>query len=226
MKLLNNIPAINKNTYATEIVTILRKEIISGRIAPGERLMEAELAETLNISRVPIREGIRTLVAEGLLYTEPHHGTFVVELTPKDIEEIYEVRLALECQAAVRLCRTMTEEDKIQLDQYIEAFRNESKEHDDVALYDLDMRFHETLCRLSGNQRLEKAWSQLGSQLRMCFAVFVQKYRFEDFPQRHQAIVDALKTRKPEIVTKVLKEHIDSSITRTLKDYKLPEIQP
>jgi DNA-binding GntR family transcriptional regulator len=215
----NEIPQITSQTISSEIVEILRKEIVMGRFKPGERLIETELAESLNTSRAPLREAIRTLIAEGLLLSEPHRGTFVIELTKQDVEEIYEARLALECAAAKRLCRNMTPEDEKQLRGFIDAFKVRSDQHEDVKLYDLDMRFHEAICTLSGNRRLAEAWSRLGSQLRMLFVTFVRKYSLEDFHARHQEILDALVSGDIELVQQVLRDHMRDAVDRTLNDF-------
>ena len=84
----------------TESVTeYLRKGIITGRFAPGERLNETELALRLNISRPPIRESFRILEKERLIVTIPRKGTHVTELSVKDLEEVYAAREMLECYA-------------------------------------------------------------------------------------------------------------------------------
>src|SRR6185312_7806076 len=90
------------DTLAQSTADLLRERLLGGGFAPGERLVEAEIARQLGISRGPVREALAKLRAEGLVYDEPRRGSFVAELTDHDVHEIYELRAALEMQA-VRL---------------------------------------------------------------------------------------------------------------------------
>jgi len=90
---------LRRELIQDEILEQLRKSIVAGSFRPGERLNEASLCEQFGVSRAPVREALKQLVAEGLLVKIPHKGCFVVELTAKDIREIYSLRHALEILA-------------------------------------------------------------------------------------------------------------------------------
>src|SRR2546430_2374296 len=92
---LDDIPG-RQPTLAQRAADVLRRRILSGHFAQGERINEARLAAELQTSRGPIREALRQLSAEGLLKDTPRRGSFVVRLSPQDVTEIYELRTALE----------------------------------------------------------------------------------------------------------------------------------
>src|SRR5258708_11137368 len=78
------------------VTTALRDAILSGELRPGERLLQEQLADQLRVSRIPLRDALRRLEAEGLVRIGPRRGAEVASLTPPDVLEIYEVRIALE----------------------------------------------------------------------------------------------------------------------------------
>ena len=89
----------------------IRDEILSGRLPSGQRLVEAKIAGTLDVSRGPVREAFKLLCAEGLLEEEPRRGMYVVSLTPDDIREIYDLRSAIEGRAAQLLAASHRDAD-------------------------------------------------------------------------------------------------------------------
>src|SRR5690349_11978372 len=91
-----------------EIATAIRNAILKGELRPGERLIEGELAERLGVSRAPLREALKQLIAEGLLVNVSRRGTTVIELTEKDIREIFSLRMALESLAVELITPTIT----------------------------------------------------------------------------------------------------------------------
>ena len=100
----------------------LRQAILKGELQPGERLMEIKLAETLGVSRTPIREAIRKLELEGLVVMIPRKGAAVANITEKDTKDVLEVRRTLEMFAVEVACDRITEEQLIQLKEAAKAF--------------------------------------------------------------------------------------------------------
>ena len=93
------------------VFNTLRQGILRGLLPPGLRLMEIQLAKQLGVSRTPVREAIRMLELEGLVTTIPRKGAEVAEITPKDLQDVLEVRCALEALAVELACKTITDED-------------------------------------------------------------------------------------------------------------------
>src|SRR5580658_11203182 len=81
------------------VVDWLRADILAGRLAPGSRLRQDAIAIEYGVSHIPVREAFRRLEAEGLVSIRPHHGAIVTSLSASEIEELYEIRVALECAA-------------------------------------------------------------------------------------------------------------------------------
>lgn len=138
----------------------MREQILGGGFQPGQRLVEAEIARQLQISRGPVREALAQLRAEGLVYEEPRRGSFVAELTVDDVREIYELRGALEGRAA----RLIIEHDDSgavdQLGEILQRMRAAAGANDYEGFARLDATLHAELCRLSGNRRLHRAFVQ------------------------------------------------------------------
>ncbi|HWF34097.1 MAG TPA: GntR family transcriptional regulator [Solirubrobacteraceae bacterium] len=142
------------------IAGLLRERIVDGQFQPGEKLVEAEIARQLQISRGPVREALAQLRAEGLVIERPRRGSFVAELTLDDVREIYELRAALESRAARLLIERDDREALVELGVIVEAMKAATGTDDREAFAELDARFHAELCRLSGNQRLHRAFVQ------------------------------------------------------------------
>lgn len=209
---LKDILNLSNTTLASEATRVLRNAILAGYFQPAERILETDLAEELNISRATLRHAIRDLVNEGLLVNPPRKGTYVVELDRDDIIEIYEVRLALETLAACKLCNTLTAEQIEYIQSLLEAMRQPTSRSADVELYELDMRFHESICRFSGNEHLYKVWMQLKGQLLLYFAASQRKFAFPDFAHRHEQILTAIISKDKSLVRDLVRGHIRDGV--------------
>ena len=224
MPAIESLPTLTSTTLASEAARVLRTAVLSGQFELGQHLVEADLADALDVSRATVREALRILRGEGLIVSSPHKGSYVVELDREDVIEIYEVRLALETLAVCRLCRTLTEDQEQHLLGLIEDMRTVGEGCDRYVfpLSKLDMQFHEALCRFSGNKRLWTAWKHLGNQMTLYFAAFPAKFEVHEFPQRHQAILDAITSCDPESALHVMMEHIHDAVSRILPDTEFP----
>jgi DNA-binding GntR family transcriptional regulator len=148
------------------IAGLLRERIVDGQFQPGEKLVEAEIARQLQISRGPVREALAQLRAEGLVIERPRRGSFVAELTLDDVREIYELRAALESRAARLLIERDDREALAELGVIVEAMKAATEVDDREGFAELDARLHTELCRLSGNRRLHRAFVQQAGLLR------------------------------------------------------------
>src|SRR5690348_4650757 len=151
-------PLTPPDTLAQSTAELLRERLLSGAFAPGERLVEAEIARQLGISRGPVREALARLRAEGLAYEEPRRGSFVAALSAEDVREIYELRAALETQAARLLIQRGDGAAFARLDGIVAGLRRAAEEDDRAGFAALDAEFHEELCRSSGNNRLHRTF--------------------------------------------------------------------
>jgi DNA-binding GntR family transcriptional regulator len=144
----------------------LRTMILSGQLAPGDRVIENRVAEQLGVSRPPLREAMKLLEHEGLIQTLPRRGAIVAPLTLQDIYEIVTLRSTLE-QMAVRIGVPATAERLERLRAAVETLeRNARDDREDLASND-SYEFHLALVGLSGHQRLEADYRAMALQLRL-----------------------------------------------------------
>jgi DNA-binding GntR family transcriptional regulator len=202
---------ITRNLIPDEASAVIRGAIAAGDLQPGERLIEMDLAEKLGISRAALRESLRDLTAEGLLVTKPHHGTFVVELSETDVAEIYSLREALETLAVELLVDRATEADLDVLRDIGRRMRKAVEDRDQREIVDLDMEFHETLCKLSGHSRLHQTWSRMAGQLLTFFAKADPLYDDDEFVDRHLAMIDSIASGDRAEAMAAIREHISNA---------------
>ena len=130
----------------------LRHQIISGRIAPGERVVEAHWANTLGVAQASIREAINTLTQEGFMEKTTGRSARVISLSPADIRQIYQLRAAMEGLAA-RLA-AQRKADLTPMQEALDRMREAADKEDLTAFYIHDLEFHIALCHASGNRFL------------------------------------------------------------------------
>jgi DNA-binding GntR family transcriptional regulator len=130
----------------------IRRKILTGAIGPGERINLAEVADALQVSRMPVREALRHLDAEGLVVMRPNRGASVIDLTPAEAEEYFQIRAALEGLAVCLAVPHLTDDD---VEQLVLAKERMDRAKDEPPLWlDLHRRFHVELHRKCGRQRL------------------------------------------------------------------------
>ena len=190
---------LNMNAYLPlrdVVFNTLREAILKGDLKPGERLMELQLASKLGVSRTPIREAIRMLEQEGLAVTMPRKGAEVAKMTLKDMEDVLEIREALD-ELAVRIaCEKITDEQLERLMDAKDLFETSTRTGDVKKIAEADVRFHDVIYEATGNPKLETLLNNLREQ--------VYRYRVEyikdpmNYPvliREHEAILLALKER-------------------------------
>ncbi len=201
----------DNRTLSGQTTAALREAIIKGDIAPGEKLNEPKLAEQLQISRGPLREAIRRLVAMRLVRHVPHVGATVVTLELESILELYDVREALEGKAAALAAENMSEADITKLRDLLELHRQHSE--DNAGQYmqlEGDFDFHYQIIKGSGNQLLA---DQLCDELYHLIRMFrFQTSRFESRSNRalieHEQLIYAIEQRDPQLAEMLMRKHI------------------
>lgn len=175
--------------------------IRAGELKAGERIVETVLAKRLNVSRGPLREALRSLEANRLVFTVRGKGTYVAEVTRDDLIRMVGVRAVLEGFAArVVAERCRRESDLIvQLDASLEALRHAEAGSDASVLRDVDWQFHELVCTLSGNPFLHASWHSISSLVRL-YQQSNENYEAhsEGIVEHHREFVDALRAGDPD----------------------------
>lgn len=147
-------PIDTARSLAENAADRIREQVLIGGYSQGQHLVEAKIADELEISRGPVREAFKMLRAEGLLTEEPRRGTFVVSITSQDVRDIYGLRAAIEGAAAKLLCRAQDPDAIAKLDEAVEAISAAAATGDAGAVAQADLSFHEELCLRSGNVRI------------------------------------------------------------------------
>jgi len=197
----------------------LREAIINQTLKPGERLMEIQLAEELGVSRTPIREAIRRLELEGFLVMVPRRGTYVADLSLKDINEVFEIRTALDVLAAGLAAERITEEELEQMERLLVQIGERIDKGDAEAIVDADGQFHDILYRASRNDRLVGIISNLREQFTR-FRTISMAYpgRIKNTLEEHRRLVEAIGQRDPELAQQYAREHMENAEQTLLTD--------
>lgn len=196
----------------------IRNAIISGNLKPGERLMEVQLAESLGVSRTPVREAIRKLELEGLVVMLPRKGAFVADLSVKDLTEVLEIRAALEGLAAglasVRIDQEELEELEIKAIKF-----NKAVENDDIeAIILTDFEFHDAMFRASRNERLIQLNNNLREQVQRFREIYHKKVnKSKQTSKEHYEIVEAISNRDIDKAERLARKHIENAEKSILK---------
>lgn len=206
---MEKVQSVSKKTLREQIADILRKKILSGSIKPGERLIEAEIAEMFQVSRGPVREALRQLEEEGLSCYLPYKGCVVREFSYKDMQEAYLIRSTLETLAVEvyesRLPEEYAEEMEALLDEMAEAAR----ERDIYRITSADERFHCCIVEASGLGKLLKMWKLLESDNSVAYLTMNREVLlpFERVEVNHRYLLEGLKTNDMEEACRRIREH-------------------
>ena len=193
------------------VFNTLRQAILKGELKPGERLMEIQLAKKLGVSRTPVREAIRKLELEGLVLMIPRKGAEVAEITAQDLEDVLEVRGALEELAVKDACEHITDEQLVELQKAAEEFKRCLREEDIIACVHADIRFHEIIYGATNNRRLLQILNNLREQMyRYRMEYLKDKDMHQTLLDEHEAIRMALKSHDKEKAGEAIRIHIEN----------------
>jgi DNA-binding GntR family transcriptional regulator len=194
----------------------LRNAIASGELAPGQRVMELEVAEWLNVSRTPVREALRRLESDGMLEVEPRTGLVVSSITREAMLELYVMREVLESTAA-RLCTERASEVEIMALEELTK-REERAQADYEALVRLNRLFHDTIHRAAHNRYLEKSLSAVNDS--MCLLGKSQMLipaRAKEARAEHAELFNAIRTRDADGAERIARKHVQSARRERLR---------
>lgn len=200
--------AAQPSVLRNQVATAIRKAIASGAVRPGDRLVESEIASRMGISTAPVREALRDVAAEGLVTVLPHKGSFVTQLSPEDVKDVYIVRSAIERSAVGLLISHQTPAIVAELRQTIETMKAAAERGDDSGQSEADFHFHELIVRYSGSPRLARLWTEMHVLIRMLVAVSELRARPPDSVSEHLAILDAIEREQQAVAQSLLEAKI------------------
>ena len=196
----------------------LKQAIINGKIPPGQRLVENRLAETLGISRTPVREAIHKLEREGYLGKRPRGGFVVLGLDSIDIEETFGIRSVLEGYAARLAAVKHAESDLVPLEAHIRTFQQHLDKDELEILPDINTEFHDMLYALSKSPRLIKMINDLKDQIFRFRQMILKDAELAAMSNAdHIQMLEYIKRRDAEGVEKLVHEHLMRGQSAVLK---------
>jgi len=191
------------------VVELLREEIMLGRLADGERLIEDRIARRLQTSRGPVREALRQLEHEGLVASSPYRGATVLGVSDEEVHEVLiPIRLTLERFSFLKAIERMTEAHFAELAKEVWLMGEAARSRDVMASVEADIRFHRFVLACSGQQHTAQLWGAIAPRIRAYFLRYGQRADLARIAREHGELLEAMQTRKPEIVTQALERHI------------------
>ena len=195
------------------VFNTLRQAILTGELKPGERLMEIHLANKLGVSRTPIREAIRKLELEGLVTMIPRRGAEVAQITEKSMNDVLEVRRAMDALCVELACDRITPEELQDLKKACDTFEAAVKTDDIKQIAQADVALHDIIVQATGNQRLIQLVNNLSEQM--------YRYRFEYIKDEHKVIYESIVKKDKETASNMAKVHIDNQKKAIIRQIRL-----
>jgi DNA-binding GntR family transcriptional regulator len=200
------------------LAAFLRDEIVSGRLAPGEKIVEMRWAKKLGMSQTSVREALNILSAEGFVQKGSGRTAQVTQLSDEDIVHSYELRAVLEGYMA----RVVAEKkpDLAPLEQALEDMRSAIQCHNLKAFYERDLNFHVLMAEMTGNRMLVQAIKRIILPLFAFVVIRVQETRNNEEQwmrslDQHKRIIDALRTHDPVFAERLVIQAVDSFLKET-----------
>lgn len=212
LKALQKLISKSKPRYRTMtemVAATLRQAIIEGALPPGSTIRQDQLAAAFDISRMPIREALRRLEAEGLVDFSPHRGSVVAALDAVDIVDIFELRELLECHALAKATGLMDETVMQRAEDILDEL---DKERDIAKWGELNRRFHLTLyAPLRGTRLYDLIEAQYQHMDRFVRLILTQLDYFDRSQSEHRLLLQHCRARDGEQAVLVLRAHLSAS---------------
>jgi len=215
MDMENRLAPIRLDSYQPlrEVVCeTLRDAIRKGVLKPGERLMEIQLAEELGVSRTPVREAIRKLELEGYVIMMPRRGTYVANLSIRDVNEVFEIRTSLDSLASGLAAERITDEELERLQRLLVLIGEYIEENNMEKIVETDTEFHDILYQASRNTRLVGIIFNLREQLtRFRSTSMAYPGRLKETLEEHRHLVEAIAQGDALEAQRAAEEHMEKS---------------
>jgi DNA-binding GntR family transcriptional regulator len=200
--------SLNLESVPALVAERVRSGILDGTFPPGSQLAEVDLASQLGVSRGPVREALQRLIHEGLAQAERNRGVFVVDLDVSDARDVYFVREVIEQTAAAGLAESLDEAALAGLSEVVERMERMT-DAPWGKLVETDLEFHRRLVASAGSPRLNRIFTTLGAETRLCL-MYLERF----YPDRaelvieHRDLVDAIRAGDPVRLTATVQDHM------------------
>jgi DNA-binding GntR family transcriptional regulator len=209
---------VTPGTVRDQTYQRLKQAIISGHFAPGQRLVERDLCETVGVSRTSIREALRQLEADKLIFVEPHKGPCVTKLTAETAATIYEVRSVLESLAGQLAATRATDEEIAELDRSVKDFELAVAGGDLQQLVEIAARFYEILLTASRNPTIHEILNSLNARIAILRSTSMSDPgRSVVSASEMREIAQAIAARDPRRASTACATHVDRAAAAAKK---------
>lgn len=192
----------------------LRSDLLTGELGPGDQILQESLADRYGVSRVPLREALKTLESEGQVTYFPNRGYFVAELSVADLTEVYRLRTLLEAEAIRDAVPTLTDADVAALADLLAEVERAAAADDVIAMTAANRRFHFAIFDAAGLPRLTRLLHQLWEATDAYRALYFQNPVNRDrVGAEHATMMRALHARDAELLVTLHNEHRDHSVS-------------
>ena len=190
----------------------IREAIINGVFAPGERLMEIQMADEMGVSRTPVREAIRKLEMEGFVVMIPRRGTYVSNMSIKDINDVYEIRTSLDILAAGLAAERINDDELEELQRLLVQVGRAIDSGDMEKVLEADIAFHDVLYKASRNERLRNIINNLREQITVIRGVSMSyPGGLKDTQEEHRLLVESIAARDVEKSQEAARIHLENA---------------
>jgi DNA-binding GntR family transcriptional regulator len=204
-----NIRIDEPKLLSEDIADSIRAAIINGKFKPGEKISEGDLAESMGISRTPMREAFRKLENEGFIEIVPRKGAVVTGINPDEVNDLYEIKSTLEGLAARLATANIREREIERLERINEELKELIDKNDLEAFYRAHTKFHEVFVRLSANRRLIQMISNLNDHFkRFGIVSLTLPGQYEKAIKQHWEIIEAFKKRDEQAVEEKVRTNV------------------
>lgn len=206
---LHELTAPGRRRLADEVSRVIEEAILAGRMRPGERLVEAAIAERLSVSRTTVREALLMLERQGLIVSRPRRGTFVTRLSREEGLDMGFTRALLEGFAVGAGFARIDERVLGHMGQLLAAMGTCRLPDDIPRLMQIDVEFHRPLVEAAQSPRLLDLWSGLNGQIRALYLTTLesQHIQIEEIVAFHQLLIDSIRSGDPAAAQRSVFQH-------------------
>lgn len=218
--------AIYTGTIKDRVYDVLRQEIMDGKLRPGDKIVEQNIADRLNVSRSPVREAVKQLIGDGLLLCIPNKGAFVKQLSFKEVQDSNEVRILLEMYAINHINEKQREKNVRSLERLRKKIQQSAQDLSVTGYMSADRDLHMAIVQLCNNQVVvqfyEKLWGQIASFRTISL---MNQEQWLSSVQEHLGIIDSLLAHDDEKAAQIMLLHLNeakNTVERYLRTF-LPQ---
>lgn len=206
---------IARRSLHDEVVTRIRDMIIEGVLAPGTRVHEGQLGQTLGVSRTPLREALKFLASEGLIELVATRGAVVKKFSAKDVRDMLDVLAVLEGFAGRLACREASAAEIAEVRRLHDRMADRYAVRDRLEYFKLNQQIHSSILRLSNNAALEASHASIQSRLKRIRYIGNQEpQKWRDAMDEHEAMIRYLEARDGENLARILAQHMEHTWER------------